>query len=302
MAARVFISCGQAIPEERLAAQNISDWLRSQGYQPYVAVNVQTIPELNSGIIGALKESDYYLFIDFPREKLPGTNQYRGSLYTHQELAAAYVLEFSKIILISHESSIDEGIKKFIVSNSPRFKSADEVPELVKKAISASDWTPSFSRHMSASIRWGGECVFRDHTTGSTGRITKVLHGDVRNHRNELPARHTLCRLVEIRTPEGGLESPDRSLLKASGRSGYEHTIWPNSAEPFDLLGIDLQNPGTVFLHSSMDLVPRNPIIRTIGTYMLRFEVCSEGFPIMNFHVTLENTGNPATTLAQVAH
>jgi len=68
MPSRIFISCGQATDEDAGVASDLEKWFRSQGYDPYVAVQVQTIGDLNAGIIGALKASDYYLFINFPRE------------------------------------------------------------------------------------------------------------------------------------------------------------------------------------------------------------------------------------------
>ena len=301
MPARVFISCGQASPEERLVAQNISAWFRSQGYLPYVAVTVQTIPDLNSGIIGALKESDYYLFIDFPRESLSSSTENRGSLYTHQELAAAYILDFHPMILISHKKVKNEGIKNFIVSNCPQFESADQVPELVQQAVIAAGWTPNFSRHLSITVRWGNCLIYRDQSTGIQGRSSKVLHGDVNNHRCDFAARHTICRLTAI-TDTIGLRNPslDMTLLKASGRAGYEHTIWPNSSEPFDLLGLDLSTPPNIYLHSSLDLVPRIPIVSSIGTFQFHYEILSEGFPLFPFTIEIENTGNHQTTTAIV--
>lgn len=301
MPARVFISCGQATPEERLVAQNISAWFSSLGYRPYVAVTIQTIPDLNSGIIGALRDSDYYLFIDFPREHLNDLGEYRGSLYTHQELAAAYVLDFSSMILISHKSVRNEGIKRFIISNSPTFSSADQVPQLVQQAVFAAGWTPAFSRHMSITLRWENPCQYFDHTTGSQGRPTRVLHGDVHNHRNDLPARNTICRLAAITDTTGQMHpSPDTNLLKASGRNGYEHTVWPSSSCPFDLLGLAVGASPKVYLHSSLDFVPRNPIVNSTGTFILHYEIISDGFPLYPFSVQLVNTENYQTTLGQL--
>jgi hypothetical protein len=87
MPAKVFISCGQRIGPEREAAQNIKEWFDSQGYVGYVATEVQTLPELNQNIIQELKTSDYYLFLNFKRERLLARRfPRRGSVYTQQEL------------------------------------------------------------------------------------------------------------------------------------------------------------------------------------------------------------------------
>ena len=79
MPGRVFISCGQKDEEERGAARAVADMLRGLGFDPYVAARVQSILDLNGEIIGELKRSDYYIFINFRREQIVG-GEYRGTL------------------------------------------------------------------------------------------------------------------------------------------------------------------------------------------------------------------------------
>ena len=94
MPAKVFISCGQASPAEKQITDSLAKWFSSQGFSPYVAIQVQSILDLNGGIIGNLKTSDYYLFVNLRRERLKRfpRSEYRGSLFTNQELAIAYAL------------------------------------------------------------------------------------------------------------------------------------------------------------------------------------------------------------------
>src|SRR5690349_20052762 len=96
---RVFISCGQSTPEEQQTANKISAMLEERGFAPYVAKNVQTVFEIDSGIIRELKNSDCYLLITFCREKLRKA-EFRGSLFSNQELAIAYALGFEPKILV----------------------------------------------------------------------------------------------------------------------------------------------------------------------------------------------------------
>src|ERR1700694_1305689 len=126
MPSRVFISCGQD-NEERAVSNQLEQWFRSEGYDPYVAVQVQTIRDLNAGIIGALKTSDYYIFINFRREKvIRATDEfYRGSLYSHQELAIAYAFGFDHILVVNHKEVRAEGVQKFIVTNIREFTDLD---------------------------------------------------------------------------------------------------------------------------------------------------------------------------------
>jgi hypothetical protein len=93
MPGKMFVSCGQKIEEEIRTAGAIEDWLTDEGFRPYVAIQAQTILDLNGEIIRELKQSDFYLFINFRRESL-GDESFRGSLLTNQELAIAYSLGF----------------------------------------------------------------------------------------------------------------------------------------------------------------------------------------------------------------
>ncbi len=53
MRARVFISCGHR-EGERDIAHAIAEWFSSQGFRPYVALQAQSIQDVNSGTIGEL--------------------------------------------------------------------------------------------------------------------------------------------------------------------------------------------------------------------------------------------------------
>jgi len=302
MPARVFISCGQANDEEREVASNLEKWFRLGGYDPYVAVQVQTIGDLNAGIIGALKASDYFLFVNFPRETVVAHDQEwrRGSLYSHQELAIAYAFGFEHFLVVNHKNVKHEGVQKFVVSNVPEFERPAEVLPLVKAAVEAARWTPSYSRHLSLDpLRWAGEVIYTDH---AGQRSQKTLHGDVANNRADRAAYHVVAHLNEVINLNAGqqIDHGDRMVLKASGFRGYEHTIWPNSSCPFDLLAVSVDDPKLVFLNSSLDLVPRTPIIRAPGVYELRYRFIAEEYALLERSVRLEHTGDISTIKAEV--
>ncbi len=65
MRSRVFLSCGQN-PNEKEIAGKIGELLKKRGFDAYIAIDVQTILEINTGIIRELKNSDYYLFVKYP--------------------------------------------------------------------------------------------------------------------------------------------------------------------------------------------------------------------------------------------
>jgi hypothetical protein len=94
-AARIFISCGQnKDTDEARIASAIKIKAQSLGFDPYVAVDVQTLRGLRESIFAQLENSEYFIFVDFKREKLADNlNEYRGSLFSHQELALASYLD-----------------------------------------------------------------------------------------------------------------------------------------------------------------------------------------------------------------
>ena len=96
--ARVFISCGQSKSSDEVnIAHQISERLEAEGFAPYVAVEEQTLVGLTENIFGRLRNSEYFVFIDFIREHLT-TKLHRGSLFSHQELAIAAFLNIDAVI------------------------------------------------------------------------------------------------------------------------------------------------------------------------------------------------------------
>jgi hypothetical protein len=298
--AKVFISCGQGPSGEREVARQLHDWFKSQGYDPYVAIEVQSILDLNAGIIGELKTSDYYLFINFRREVVTpksGDRFCRGSLYTNQELAIAYALGFDHMLLLNQKNSEKEGIFEFIVTNIPEFDDYADVLPLVQNAVHKARWRCDYTRQLAAAnlrlddpVRYIGDSMHRN---------VRTLLVDIQNKRPDLGAVGCVARLLRF-GPHGQplTLSPDRSLLKVTGLPGYEQTIWPMSHGAFDLFGILVETRQHVFLNSALDVHPRKPIIETPGNYDFEYEVFSQGFPPLNINVLVNLTGDFATTTA----
>ena len=87
--ARIFISCGQQENTgERKIANDICQKLIEMGFEVYVATQEQSPKGIKENIFWRLDESEYLIFIDFKREQLV-SGEYKGSLFSHQELAIA---------------------------------------------------------------------------------------------------------------------------------------------------------------------------------------------------------------------
>ena len=73
--ARVFVSCGQRRESEELEiAEKIESELRSNGFDPYVARQEQSLKGVKENIFQKLSNSEYFVFIDFKREKLANSD------------------------------------------------------------------------------------------------------------------------------------------------------------------------------------------------------------------------------------
>lgn len=285
MGARVFISCGQR-DEELGIAQHIAEWFTAEGYRPYVAIRVQSVQDVVSGIVEELRRSDYYVFADFRREALSpdgSVGKHRGSLFTHQELAIACMLDH-KAIFFRQEGVELEGMALHIASNATQFGDPAELPRIIPVAVNQRQWTPSYSRNLVAA---------RLHTPEQRivlpcGLRGSAVHVDVENRRPDVGAGGAMARLGRLRSvSEGWQLSPDRSPLKATGQPGYSQTIWPLSHGAFDLLFIDEGPPRRIFLNNALDVSPRRHLLRDPGEYHLEYEVFADRFDVIRFAVAL---------------
>ncbi len=301
MPGKVFISCGQNSSKEKKIADSIKTWLESpqNRYSAYVAIDVQNLFDINDAIVKELVLSDYYIFIDFRREPIgwvwPFKRKYRGSLFTHQELALAYNLEFDHAIFIQEKGIALEGFLKYIQSNSRVFKKHLEILNLIQQEVERKNWSPLYSRHLVVGdivrkppIRYG------DHTGERLVHIYEVI---IKNKRKDKAAVNTLAILKNIEGPNGSSIHLDTSYLKWAGQIGYSRTIFPSRDASFCLLQLDYTNLLSVYLQSAADMHPRLPVITGhAGPYKLTYQVFAENFPLLEFTVLLTLTGNLNTT------
>lgn len=307
MPAKVFISCGQREGERQIAAK-IAEWLKEkeQGFVVYVAKERQTLQDVNNGIIGELATSDYYLMIDFQRELITGNeliadNEYRGSLFTHQEMALAYYMGYNDhFIALRHEQVKLEGIAGFLLANAKTFRQNEDVFGLVKDEVKGRGWSHTFSRQLIVdAVSPGPKAPFRylDHTGDY---FIKPWYGYIKNCRRREAAVNTIVRLHSMRVPGSDPKHPDSAILKWAGQMGYECAIFPEDSKSFSLFHIDAKEPARVFLASAADSHPREPIINSAGIYILKYQVLATAFPLLEFSVKLTHTADIDTVQCEL--
>jgi hypothetical protein len=316
MKSRVFVSCGQRAGEKEVA-DKVGKLLQKRGFDVYIAIDVQTILDINAGIIRELKNSDCYLFVNFRRE--PIDNKYRGSLFSNQELAISYALGFERILVINQSDVLAEGMLRYIGINTEEFVELDDCCTTVERALDRAGWTADYSRRLRADqLRMSDELIRYGNLTG------RFLYVDIWNHRPDIAALEATARLSEFGPAGQALQQcPIRSPLKATARPGFSHTIFPRSHEAFDLLCVgtygkpaelNFSSPPVsgaivrpammdekvgVFLNSALDVfvAPQLPI--TPGAWQLRYEFFAIDFPVLSVLVdfTLTNQYEPSAVI-----
>ena len=316
MRSRVFVSCGQRPPEKEVA-RALGRLLGERGFDVYLAIEAQTILEINAGIIGELKNSDCYLFVNFRRDAIG--DEFRGSLFSNQELAIAYALGFERILVVNQRGVLSEGMLRYIGINTETFESFDDCCAVVERALDRSKWTPDYARRLKAdNLRFSNEMITYANFVGY------FLYVDIRNGRPDIAALEATARLVEYGRRGQPLQpSPIRSPLKATARPGFSHTIFPGSHEAFDLLcvgayrtlvatGWDVpatsgafQGPPNVlvdqgvYLNSALDVVGSGRLPITLGEWTLRYEFYAIAFPLLSVlvDVTIADWNRPIATV-----
>lgn len=202
----MFVSCGQQ-PHERELARKIGKLLVERGFDVYIAIDVQTILEINTGIIQELKNSDCYLFINFRRERigfgLKTGRQYRGSLFSNQELAIAYALNFERILVINQEGILPEGMLKYIGINTETFVGTEDCCATVKRALDRSGWSTNYSRRLRADgLRFSDPNLQYGHLVG------RFLYIDIHNGRPDIAALEATAKCSGFAKAGKALSSP----------------------------------------------------------------------------------------------
>lgn len=310
MPAKVFISCGQTLDAEKEFAKKLSDWFSAKGFNPYVAIDAQSINDINNSIIWNLRTADFYIFIDLKREQVipfPGNNNnLRGSLFTHQELAMSYLLKFPEVIFLQHNDLPLEGVLKYILGNPKKFNNYDDAFKIIIDEINTRNWDPEFNRSFRVELLpLTNKLSYKDHSTldSSGKKVTResyILKVRVENKRIDLPAINTVARLEVFQDSSGKLHKPDTTSLKWAGEQLYSKPIFETESAEFDAFAIADNNQLEIYLHSARDFYPRLPIINKAGQYSLFYSISAVGFPKCGLKIDIDLTGDYKSTIVSL--
>lgn len=278
--AKVFLSCGQSkASEEPEITEKVSAKIRELGFECYVAVAAQSLRGIREQIFDHLDSSDYLVFIDFKREKL-GKNHFRGSLFSHQELAIASFLNIPALVL--KEKGVESGgmLTAFHANAIPfsdREHLASIVEDHLRKRLDSGDWNRESRNALALSIP---TTPFVDATRYPEGIRGRYFHIEVRNKHDRKAAVACFAYLekAEKSFPQNINIHLETIEFKWAGSTLPSVRIGPNSSRRFDAFWFaDVVPIGLQFnlFTDSLDFAPR---INEPGRYRLTFAVVSENF------------------------
>lgn len=275
--ARVFISCGQTKGSDELkVAHDIQDKLEAAGFDTWIAVDVHSLRGLRENIFEQLTNSEYFVFVDFKRDKLQGSNHCRGSLFSNQELALASYLEIPAVIF--QESGVKErdGILQCLQGNATVFTNRRDLPKLVAQRIVREGWNP---RHRNELFLERDAKQYFDHlqTSGDTGRFYYIAVHNLHRSRTATDCYAYLEKAIAL---DSKSKIQFRSVeFKWAGYNYPSVNIPPRNERSFDAFFILHSDPTRLQFRTFSDSRECIPQIQGKGKYQLDYLVVSENFP-----------------------
>jgi hypothetical protein len=275
--ARVFISCGQARDtDEQSTAYAIADRLEQLGFEPYVAVQEQTLKGLTENIFDQLARSEYYIFIDFKREEIANTSPpvHRGSLFSHQELALAAYLRIP--VLAFQESGVNQmdGIMRFLQTNATPFTDRHLLASVIADQVNERRWSPHWRNELELDR---DPTQFSDATRverapGGEPRYYqgRFFHIDVRNRHINKAATNCYVYLAKACNIDTSEEIPLRTIeFKWAGYMLPNAHILPKQSRRFDAFWIAHHTPDQLLFNVYSDSTEYFPRLGGEGRYSL---------------------------------
>lgn len=289
--ARVFISCGQRTEREKSIGLEVDRYFRELGFETYFAIKVHSPEALTEHIFAYLKESEYFVFIDFKREKI-SDEEFRGSLFVNQEIGIATFLKIPGIGFYEEQVK-REGILDFQIYNAFPFKGSTEIIAKLKKETS--NWDPESVNKLFLSYDQSGDhkdIILRNHPQKP---LTDWWHIEVKNRNKTKHAFSCSAYLTYIKNidNEKKIEIPTIELLW-SGLGDYTVNIMADGKREFDALYIIQPENKVRFQSRSLTTTsPRFQLpVLDNGTYLLEYSVVSSNFDIASRRFLLKHPGS----------
>jgi hypothetical protein len=291
--ARVFISCGQnKDTNEASIAKEISERLLRLGFDPYIGVQEQTLRGLKENIFRQLSKSEYFIFVDFRRDRIGNTDppEYKGSLFSHQELALASYLDIP--VLALQESGVQkfDGILGFLQANAIPFNEADRhlLPSVIAAKVLELNWDPNWRNEL--ALERSLDEFTDSHIINLDNKRGRFFHIGVQNRHLNNTATNCYAYLEKAKKLDPLTEIPlvNAVELKWEGYPLPNAHIPAGSTRRVDACRIPHDHPTQVQFLAFADASYFVPQIQNEGTYELQYMVIADNFPPARCKVELD--------------
>ena len=282
--AHIFISAGQRTVEESEIVRRIEEKVKEMQFLSYVAISTQSTKSIRDNIFSNLEDAEYFIFIDFKREKLVN-GEFRGSLFAHLELAIATYLD--KEIIAFREIGVkkDDGLIGSIQGNAIPFSDREHLPTIVASQVKEK-WD-CYWRNKIAIDRDPDEMILTENEM--TGEKVKWFHLNIKNLHKKKIAFDCMVYLNNITKLDKNYKAGKPRFLppvelKWRNLKYSRITISQQNEREVDVFYISLSSPEKIFFGINREfvddpnMIKQNYILNGTGKYELEFVVFSVGF------------------------
>lgn len=278
--ARVFISCGQSTDREKNIGLSVESYFKNERkFETYFAERVHSSDALTENIFSFLRQSEYFIFIDFKREKI-GQNDYRGSLFVNQEIAIATFLKLRGLGF--YEKGVrHEGILKYHIYNAFPFEDGTEI--LKRIAEETKEWDNDSVNELHLS--YNSSDTTRDTVINNAPDkpLSDWYHIEIKNRNKNKHAFSCIGYITSIKHIDSGeiINVPTNELIWA-GIADIAVNIIANGKRDLDAFFV-IHNDGFIRFHQR-PLATNNanyclPDLPK-GKYLLTYTIISNNFAI----------------------
>lgn len=290
--ARVFISCGQATDREKKIGLAVEAYFKDERkFETYFAERVHLSDALTENIFSCLAQSEYFIFIDFKRDKIEG-NDYRGSLFVNQEIAIATFLKLQGLGF--YEKGVKrEGILNYHIYNAFPFEDGTEILKVI--AEETKQWNNESVNEL--YLGYNPESTTRNTVINNAlnNPLSDWYHIEVKNRNKNKHAFSCIGYVTSIRNIDSGeiISVPTNELIW-SGIGDISVNIMANGKRDLDAFFV-IHNDGLIRFNQRL-LSTTNPNYRLLdlpkGKYLITYAIVSNNFAITqrDFHLIYEDS------------
>jgi hypothetical protein len=290
--ARVFLSCGQRKnDEEARVAERVRNAIAACGFECYMAIAANSPRSLRENIFKELEIADYFVFIDFKRERLDGGAS-RGSLFVNQELGIASFLEIPLIGFQEVGVKDLDGMLGAIQANAVHFSDREQLHIIVatrlQEKLASSEWTTQTRNCLTLCLP-----EFVDSIDANTRTMSRYFQIRVNNNHARKPALGCFVYLESIEDLQLDQRVDVETVeFKWSGSALADVRIGPRASRRFDAFQFPIvpqDNIGNIKFNLHTDSTQFIPWqVAMPGKYGLVYTVVSENFPVARGTFILE--------------